>query len=255
MRTVPRRYRVGRRGRVLLTILATCVALVGSMAVASAADFLPDDWSTLASDQTETTKPWRPTQPRNPALGATPAPLPPPPSLPPPDAAPPHTEAPPAPPQPKPEEKKAPEKKPEAEKKPEKKPEEKSNGPAASLSGPEASVVALTNQRRADAGCGQLSTDQRLANAAQGHVDDMAANGYFAHNSQDGRTFDQRIRAAGYPSPGGENIAQGQQSAEEVVQAWMDSPGHRRNILDCSYKRIGTALNTNGMFWAQEFGR
>ncbi|WP_344425862.1 CAP domain-containing protein [Pseudonocardia ailaonensis] len=122
-------------------------------------------------------------------------------------------------------------------------------------SGPAAQVVALTNQARAAAGCGALRTDPRLTQAAQGHSADMAARNYFAHDSQDGRSFADRIEAAGYPSPGAENIAMGQPTAQAVVTAWMNSPGHRRNIEDCSLTTIGVGLDTDGMYWTQDFGR
>ena len=118
-----------------------------------------------------------------------------------------------------------------------------------------AQVVALTNQARANAGCAALRVDPRLTAAAQGHSDDMAANGYFAHDSPDGRSFADRITAQGYPSPGGENIAQGQQDAQEVVTAWMNSPGHRRNIEDCSFTAIGVGLAGADKYWTQDFGR
>lgn len=118
-----------------------------------------------------------------------------------------------------------------------------------------AQVVALTNQARVNAGCAALRVDPRLTAAAQGHSDDMSARGYFAHDSLDGRTFSDRITAQGYPSPGGENIAQGQQDAQEVVTAWMNSPGHRRNIEDCSFTTIGVGLAGTDEYWTQDFGR
>nr|MDN5934384.1 CAP domain-containing protein [Pseudonocardia sp.] len=114
--------------------------------------------------------------------------------------------------------------------------------------------VELTNAERTDAGCDPLDTDPRLAAAAQGHAEDMSRNGYFDHVSQDGRRFDDRINARGYPSPGGENIAQGQESAAEVVAAWMNSPGHRRNILDCEFTAIGVGFDDDGDYWVQNFG-
>ena len=125
----------------------------------------------------------------------------------------------------------------------------------APASGPAAQVVALTNQERAQNGCGALRVDARITTAAQKHSNDMSAEGYFSHDSQDGRSFDERIRAEGYPSPGAENIAQGQRSAAEVVQAWMNSPGHRRNILDCSLTTIGVGWAPTGNYWTQDFGR
>lgn len=99
-----------------------------------------------------------------------------------------------------------------------------------------------------------MTVDDRLTAAAQGHSTDMANQNYFSHTSKDGRTFDQRIRAAGYPRPGGENIAKGQRTAESVMKAWMDSPGHRRNIENCEFKAIGVGLDTRGFVWTQNFG-
>ncbi|MDT7710572.1 MAG: hypothetical protein QOG20_6179, partial [Pseudonocardiales bacterium] len=128
--------------------------------------------------------------------------------------------------------------------------------PAPSVSGSQAAqVVALTNQDRAKVGCGALRVDARLTAAAQGHSDDMSAHGYFSHDSQDGRSSSDRITAAGYPSPGGENIAQGQRDAQEVVTAWLNSPGHRRNIEDCSFTTIGVGLAGADRYWTQDFGR
>ncbi len=118
-----------------------------------------------------------------------------------------------------------------------------------------AAVVAATNAERADAGCGPLQTDSRLTAAAQGHAEDMATGGFFSHTSEDGREFDDRIRAAGHPAPGGENIAAGQDGAAEVVDAWMNSPGHRRNILDCDFVSIGVGFDARGNQWVQNFGR
>lgn len=128
--------------------------------------------------------------------------------------------------------------------------------PAAPASGSRtAQVVALTDRARANAGCAALRVDAELTAAAQGHSDDMSAHGYFAHDGQDGRTFSDRITAEGYPSPGGENIAQGQLDAQEVVTAWLNSPGHRRNIEDCSFTTIGVGLAGADRYWTQDFGR
>jgi uncharacterized protein YkwD len=115
-------------------------------------------------------------------------------------------------------------------------------------------VVALANEARAQAGCGPLRVDARITAAAQAHSDDMAANDYFSHDSLDGRSFADRLRAAGYPSPGGENIAQGQRSAQSVHQAWMNSSGHRANILNCGFTTIGVGVNQTAWTWTQDFG-
>ncbi|WP_337830222.1 CAP domain-containing protein [Pseudonocardia sp. TMWB2A] len=126
-------------------------------------------------------------------------------------------------------------------------------GAVAGLSGELARVVELTNAERAAAGCGALRADPRISAAAQGHSEDMAAQGYFAHDSRDGRDFADRITAAGYDSPGAENIAMGQPDAATVVQDWMESPGHRKNILNCSLTTIGVGLADG--YWTQDFGR
>ena len=119
-------------------------------------------------------------------------------------------------------------------------------------------VVALVNVERSRAGCGPLSANAHLRRAAQGHSDDMASRDYFSHTSPDGVTFAERIRAAGYDGGAiAENIAAGQTSAKEVMGAWMASPGHRANILDCAYRDLGVGYATGGSYgtyWTQTFG-
>lgn len=82
----------------------------------------------------------------------------------------------------------------------------------------------------------------------------MARKDYFSHTSKDGRAWHQRIRRAGYTKPGGENIAVGYAAAAGVVRAWLDSPGHRRNIRNCGFTRIGIGFNAKGDYWVQDFG-
>lgn len=116
-------------------------------------------------------------------------------------------------------------------------------------------VIGLVNQRRDAHGCRRpLVGDRRLTKSAQGHASDMAALGYFSHTSKDGRTWVQRIRRAGYPDPGGENIARGYPTPSAVVAAWMGSPSHRRNILACGFRRIGIGFHRDGNYWVQHFG-
>lgn len=119
-----------------------------------------------------------------------------------------------------------------------------------------AEVVRLTNAERADAGCDPLRNDSRLHAAAQKHSVDMGKNDYFSHTSADGRSPWDRMRAEGYDFPSAENIARGQQTPAAVVESWMDSPGHRRNILNCSYAAIGVGvyLGDGGPWWTQDFG-
>jgi uncharacterized protein YkwD len=115
-------------------------------------------------------------------------------------------------------------------------------------------VIALVNKERADAGCAALKVEPALTTAAVEHSDDMAARDYFSHTTPEGATFDERIKSAGYGLPGAENIAKGQKNAEQVMKDWMNSAGHRANILNCQLKTIGVALNTKGFYWTQDFG-
>lgn len=115
-------------------------------------------------------------------------------------------------------------------------------------------VVALTNTERQNAGCGPLTVDANITTAAQKHASDMANRDYFEHTTPEGVTFDQRIRNAGYSRPGAENIARGASTAAQVVDLWMNSPGHRANILNCDLNTIGVGLDTDGFYWVQDFG-
>ncbi|MDL5156813.1 CAP domain-containing protein [Actinomycetospora termitidis] len=123
----------------------------------------------------------------------------------------------------------------------------------AAASGPAGRVLALVNAARADAGCGPVARNGALDRAAADYAALMARSGTFSHTGPDGSEFSDRVRAAGYDSPGGENIARGQSSADEVMDDWMNSPGHRRNILDCSFRTLGVGESDD--HWVQEFGR
>jgi len=121
-------------------------------------------------------------------------------------------------------------------------------------------VTALVNQERAEAGCDPVRTDERLRTAARGHSRDMATNDYFSHTAPNGSTFVDRVAAAGYPreQAGGENIAMGYRTPAAVMAGWMDSDGHRANILNCDFEAIGVGLarDSNGTaYWTQVFGR
>lgn len=128
-----------------------------------------------------------------------------------------------------------------------------------------AAVLCLVNNERAAAGLAPLVDNGQLASAADGHSRDMVAQRYFAHTSLDGRTPGDRIAAAGY-TPNrtwGENIAAGTGSyatAESIVKGWMNSPGHRSNILSSSYRDsgIGVALGYpsggSGATYTHDFG-
>ncbi|WP_018657557.1 CAP domain-containing protein [Actinomadura flavalba] len=119
----------------------------------------------------------------------------------------------------------------------------------------EVAVVSLTNKERAKAGCPALRTDARLMTSARRHSADMSAKNYFSHDSQNGDSPWKRMEDAGYRSPGAENIAKGQRTAASVMDAWMKSPGHRANILNCKLKAIGVGMvSSGGPYWTQNFG-
>lgn len=123
--------------------------------------------------------------------------------------------------------------------------------------GTAAQVVAIVNKERGAAGCGPLKEDAQLTDAAQRHSDDMSARDFFEHTNPDGADPGQRITDAGYRwSTYGENIARGQQTPESVMESWMNSPGHRANILNCAFKDIGigTHKGPGGPWWTQDFG-
>lgn len=119
-------------------------------------------------------------------------------------------------------------------------------------------VIALTNAERAGAGLPPLSPDPLLTNAAQAHSADMVARAFYAHTSPDGGEPWHRAAAAGSTRRSiGENIACGQRSAAEVVRGWMNSPGHRANILKPGFTHIGIGFvggGSAGTYWTQLFG-
>ncbi|MFD9795761.1 CAP domain-containing protein [Streptomyces sp. NPDC059070] len=118
-------------------------------------------------------------------------------------------------------------------------------------------VVALANAERAKAGCSPLRADTRLDSSARAHADDMAARDYYEHDSPEGRDAGDRMSAAGYAwHKWGENIHRGPKTPEAAMRDWMNSPGHRANILDCGFKDIGVGVNLggNGPWWVQNFG-
>ncbi|WP_158841959.1 CAP domain-containing protein [Saccharothrix deserti] len=122
----------------------------------------------------------------------------------------------------------------------------------------EEQVLSLTNGERAAAGCPALAPNAQLAAAAKKHNDEMARTGNLSHTGVDGSTPAQRITEAGYQyRVMAENIAAGQTSAEEVVRAWMNSEGHRANIVNCELRDLGVAYavnRDNKPFWTQDFG-
>nr|WP_144510205.1 CAP domain-containing protein [Bacillus sp. FJAT-22090] len=115
-------------------------------------------------------------------------------------------------------------------------------------------VVDLTNQERAKAGLKPLTIDSKLTQSAQAKSQDMKNKNYFSHTSPTfGSPFDQmKSNGITYKSAG-ENIAMGQRTAAEVMDAWMKSPGHRENIMNPAYTHIGVGLSDSGFYWTQQF--
>ncbi|MGW8633647.1 CAP domain-containing protein [Streptomyces sp. NPDC055793] len=121
-----------------------------------------------------------------------------------------------------------------------------------------AEVVALTNRERAGAGLRPLAVDAALTRAAQAHSADMVARDFYAHTDPDGgKPWDRAAAAGAARRTVGENIACGQRSAADVVEGWMNSPGHRANILKADFTHIGVGLaggGRAGTYWTQLFG-
>ncbi|MGW7255108.1 CAP domain-containing protein [Streptomyces sp. NPDC054834] len=127
--------------------------------------------------------------------------------------------------------------------------------PAATASGAAARVIQLVNAERAKVGCSALTSNATLAKAAQAHSADMAAHQNMSHTGSDGSSPGDRITRAGYSwSAYGENVAYGYATPEQVMAGWMSSPGHRANILNCSFKEIGVGLAQPNSYWTQDFG-
>ena len=116
--------------------------------------------------------------------------------------------------------------------------------------------LAAVNAERRRAGRAPLSLSPELGRVAQAHACDMAKRGYFSHTSQDGRSMSDRANRAGLPRlcAMGENIARGQRDVPSVMDGWMRSAGHRRNILDSDFSLVGFG-RADGPNWVQLFAR
>ncbi|MFJ8110871.1 CAP domain-containing protein [Streptomyces sp. NPDC096132] len=119
-----------------------------------------------------------------------------------------------------------------------------------------AEVLKLVNEERAKVGCSAVAANSALSDLAEKFSDDMAARGFFDHTDPDGLTPWDRAEKAGISSLGGENIARGQADAAAVMEAWMNSPGHKANILNCDFKTLGVGVHfgSGGPWWTQDFG-
>jgi uncharacterized protein YkwD len=131
----------------------------------------------------------------------------------------------------------------------------------------QAEVLRLVNQARGTARkCGStkykaakaVRGDATLADVATAHSADMAKKDYFSHDSKNGDSPFDRMKDAGYRyTSAGENIAAGYRSPSSVVKAWLNSPGHCRNIMNRHYTELGVGYATGGTYgtyWTQDFG-
>jgi uncharacterized protein YkwD len=125
-----------------------------------------------------------------------------------------------------------------------------------------AAMLAQVNAQRTAAGAAPLVLDPRLSEVAQQHAEDMLARSYYDHESPEGLQPRDRVLRAGYPARMvAENIARGPTSVEEVLSAWMQSRGHRGNLLHSAFTELGVgcAVGRNAVgytvLWVQEFGR
>ena len=129
--------------------------------------------------------------------------------------------------------------------------------PTVTTTAQENEVIRLVNVQRSKAGLQLLKTNWQLCRVARYKSADMANKGYFAHNSPTYGTPFQMMESFGLRfSAAGENIAYGQRTPAEVMNGWMNSPGHRNNILSPSFTEIGVGLakNKSGVcYWTQQF--
>ncbi|WP_020138738.1 CAP domain-containing protein [Streptomyces sp. 351MFTsu5.1] len=119
-----------------------------------------------------------------------------------------------------------------------------------------AEVLQLVNVERAKVGCSPVSANSALAGLAEDFSKAMAAQGFFDHTDPSGASPWDRASLAGITNLGGENIARGQSDPAGVMEAWMNSPGHRANILNCDFKTLGVGVQfgAGGPWWTQDFG-
>ncbi len=132
-------------------------------------------------------------------------------------------------------------------------------------------ILCLVNRKRDNAGLPELDRNNRLQKAAQDHTDKMGASGCFAHECSGEGALDVRLESVDYLTGGlsrwafGENIAWGMESLgtpESIVDAWMNSPGHRANILSAQFREIGVGFargapanaSANAAIYTTDFG-
>ncbi len=123
---------------------------------------------------------------------------------------------------------------------------------------PAQEIVDAVNRIRRGAGLHPLQVDARLVEAARSHTEDMARRNRLGHDGSDGREVQHRAEALGYDwLLIAENVASGQPTVADVMGSWMNSPGHRRNILSPDTRHMGAAARASPggrMYWTQVFG-
>ena len=138
-------------------------------------------------------------------------------------------------------------------------------GTSVTLDATEKQMLDLHNKKRASMGMSKLCVHPALQRAAEKHSRDMIDKDYFSHTSRDGTTFAQRIKREGYAYRiAGENIAWGSGSLgspDSIFKSWMNSPGHKANILNKNFKEIGVGVANgtyksynNAAMWTADFG-
>ncbi|WP_328468332.1 CAP domain-containing protein [Actinoplanes sp. NBC_00393] len=118
-------------------------------------------------------------------------------------------------------------------------------------------VIRLVNVERKAAGCGALTGEKRLHAAAQKHSDLQAEKNTMSHQLPGEASMGDRVTAEGYRWGGvAENVAAGYTTPAAVMDGWMNSPGHKANILNCGYKHIGVGVKKSSegtLYWTQNF--
>ncbi len=118
-----------------------------------------------------------------------------------------------------------------------------------------ADIELLLNGLRAQQGLAPMTESRKLTKAAQTHAKDMARNGFFSHEGSNGSSVGDRVRKQGYGFCFvAENIAKGQASEQEVMQSWVNSSGHRKNMLNRNAAEYGLA-RASGNIWVLVLGR
>lgn len=121
-------------------------------------------------------------------------------------------------------------------------------------------LLAAVNKERSAQGLQSLCMSTKLQSSAQKHSDDMATNNFMSHTGSDGSSMSQRITAAGFKWTAiAENVAAGQKDVAAVMKSWMNSAGHKNNILSSNYKMFGcgyaySSKSTYKHYWTQDFG-